>query len=145
MSATDQGVAAGTPLTPYELAMALDAYARDLRDSADATHGYTESFAVKKTDIAPNTGAAVAARRIILNGDVSSVEGWSITETTGAAAAKVSLLDGNNASAEVIATIGLASAASSNVFVPRRGIEVFTGRVFLLVTAGSVQGVLYWR
>lgn len=100
---------------------------------------------MKKTDIAANTAGAVAASRQILGGDVLAVMGWTIAESTGAAVAKVRLRDGNNASAEVIATIALPTNGSSIVVVPRHGIEVFTGRVFLEVAAGSVEGVLYWR
>lgn len=145
MSAISGESGGAAPLSPYDQAELGRLLTIALTDPAGAERGYSESFSMKKTDIAANTAGAVAASRQILGGDVLAVMGWTIAESTGAAVAKVRLRDGNNASAEVIATIALPTNGSSIVVVPRHGIEVFTGRVFLEVAAGSVEGVLYWR
>ena len=116
-----------------------------LSDPAERSEGYTESFAHKKTDIAyPGTGA-VTGNKGILGGDVRAITGWAIRETTGAAAATIRLRDGSAAIGEVIAPLGL--AANGFAFFPPmgKGIEVATGKVFLEVVAGSVEGVIYWR
>lgn len=124
----------------------LEHYVRRMLESpADMSRGYTEAYDYKKTDLAyPNTGA-VSGSRLALNGDVRALGGWALRETTGAAVATVRLRDGSAVNAEVLAVIGIA-AAGVNFFPPYgRGIEVATGKIFLEVVAGSLEGVLYWR
>lgn len=70
--------------------------------------------------------------------------GWSFTESTGGAAAKVRLHDGTSTAGKVLGTIGLASGASSNVTLPVDGIEITTGAIFAEVVSGSVEGGVYW-
>ena len=144
MPATNEGPAR-TPALVVD-AFELDHYMRELYSPpVGEGRGYTEQFGTKKTDIAPNPGTAITASRIILGGDVRELSGWTIRETTGAAAATIRLRDGNNAQSEVIAVLGLPAAGSSIIFPTARNIEVATGRVFVEVVAGSVEGVIYWR
>lgn len=129
-------------VTPGE----LEHYYRELLSPpAHEGRGYTEVFDWKKTDMSAGTAAAIVASRQILGGDVRSVGGWAVSETTGAAAAAVRLHDGNGAAGEVIARISVPSGGMSFVLVHGKGIEVTTGRVFLEVVSGSVEGVLFWR
>lgn len=144
MSITNQGPAAMPVLvvTPDELVH----HVRELLNQPAAEgRAYTQDFSTKKTDIAyPQTGATTTSHQI-LGGDVSAVTGWAIRETTGAAVATVRIRDGSSTAGEVIAPIGL--AANGFAFMPPlgHGIEVATGRLFLEVVAGSVEGVIYWR
>lgn len=107
--------------------------------------GYSERFGWKKTDLAANPATAVTASRQVLGGDVREIGGWSITETTGAAVASVRIRDGSAAIAEVVARISLAASGGSFIMPTTKGIEIATGRIFLEVIAGSVEGVIYWR
>lgn len=124
----------------------LEHRVRDILGSAAyLSEGYSEDFGSKKTDLNyPGTGA-VTASKVVLGGDVRAITGWSLRETTGAAIATVRLRDGSAVIGEVIAPITL--AASGFAFFPPigRGIEVATGKVFVEVVAGSVEGVIYWR
>lgn len=106
---------------------------------------YTQDFTYKKTDIAATPAGAVAASRQVLAGDVHSVCGWCITETTGAAAAQFRLLDGSAVGNEVIGSAKLAQGTTNAVTFSDHGVEVYTGRIFLQVVAGSIEGVIYWR
>jgi hypothetical protein len=124
----------------------LEEYVRRMLESpADESRGYSQAYDYKKTDLAyPGTGAVVASKAV-LPGDVLAIGGWALRETTGAAVATVRLRDGSAAINEVIAPITI--AAGGFVFFPPygRGIEVATGKVFLEVVAGSLEGVIYWR
>ena len=106
---------------------------------------YGESFSWNKTDIAGGVGVAVTASRIVINGDVRAIGGWALAETTNAATASLRLHDGNNANGEVLVRINLAINESTRDIMPIHGIRVFTGRVFVEILSGSVEGVIYWR
>lgn len=100
----------------------------------------------ERTDISAGVAGAVnASRQVLAGGDVEELIGWSLRETTGAAAAEMRLRDGNSAAGEVLAVVGLAANTSSFVFASGRGVRVLTGRVFLEVVSGSVEGVVYWK
>lgn len=124
----------------------LEHRVRDILGSAaHLSEGYSESFGYKKTDLNyPGTGA-VAANHQVLGGDVRAIAGWAIRETTGAAVATVRLRDGSTATGEVIAPVGIAAGGFAFFQPIGKGIEVATGKVFLEVVAGSVEGVIYWR
>lgn len=97
-----------------------------------------------KTDIATSPAGAVTASRQVLGGDVTELVGWALAETTGLSPAAVRLRDGNSAAGEVLARINLAANESARDTFTTRGIRVFTGRVYLEVVSGSVEGVVYW-
>lgn len=118
---------------------------RLLTDPAYDSSGYSESYEYKKTDISGGVAQAVTGSRGVLGGDVLALGGWCLRETTGAAAAAVRIHDGSTANNELLATIGIPSATSSIVIPRGKGIEVSTGKLFLAVVSGSVEGVLYWR
>lgn len=100
----------------------------------------------RKTDLGQNPGAAVAGSRLVLaGGDVRRLLGWAITETGGVAVASVRLRDSQDASGEVIARINLAAGGSNIALAGLPGVKISTGRIFLEVIAGSVEGVLYWH
>lgn len=118
---------------------------RMLDDTGEVDRGYTQSFSWRKTDFSRFVNGAVTTNRAILGGDVSSIGGWSVAETTGTAGAAIRLHDGQNITGEAIVRINLAANESTRDLFPRKGIECYTGRVFLEVISGSVEGVLYWR
>lgn len=124
--------ASGPGATPTEV---------DVDIHLDANHeGY------RKTDISGQVAQPVTTNIAVLQGgDVHALMGWSLRETTGAAAAAIRLHDGNSAATEVIATIALASGTSVTFLTHGRGIRVDRGRIFLEWLSGSVEGVLYWR
>lgn len=144
MSATND-TAARMPLlvtTPHE----IREYVREiLGEGGDSIGAYTEEFSWRKTDLGANPGTAVAASRQVLGGDVRAVCGWSVAETTGTAGAIVRLHDGSQTTGEVFTRINLVANESVRDIWPGKGIRCFTGRVFLEVVSGSVEGVLYWR
>lgn len=99
----------------------------------------------KKTDISAGIAGAVGASRLVLPGGVAvGFAGWSLRETTGTTAAVVRFHDGINATTELLATVALASAASNVYRYDGQGVELATGRIFLEVVSGSVEGVVYW-
>lgn len=69
--------------------------------------------------------------------------GWSVRETSGAAAAVVVLHDGTDATGGRAAEIGLASAGSVTVAIPPPGLW-FRDGVFAEVVAGAVRGELWY-
>lgn len=138
----DRGNAPVLVVTAHE----LGEYLRDLESSpAEGERAYTQANSWKKTDIASTPGGAITAGRVILGGDVRVVGGWSVVETTGAAAAVARLWDGRNANGELITPWSIASAGQSLIAPTGRGIEVSTGGLFVSVTSGSIAGVIYWR
>lgn len=99
----------------------------------------------KKTDISPTIAGAVSASRVVLSGgNVVGFAGWSLRETTGTAAAVCRFHDGANVATEVLATVALASAASAIYRYDGQGVECATGRIFLEIVSGSIEGVVYW-
>ena len=104
-----------------------------------------ESFAWKKTDIGPSVAAAVVASRQVLGGDVRALCGWSVAETTGAASAAIRFHDGSSATGEVFTRINLVANESNREYFTKDGVRCFTGRIYLEVISGSVEGVIYWR
>jgi hypothetical protein len=90
-----------------------------------------------------NPSPATAAQQLVAV-EARVLLGWSFTEATGSAAAKIRLHDGTSALGKVVGTIGLASGASSNVTLPVDGVQITTGAIFLEVVSGSVEGGAYW-
>lgn len=115
-----------------------------LADPARNDHSYTDLFTGNKTDLGATPAAAVAASRVVLNSDVHAILGWAICETTGTASAAVRLIDGNASNGEVFARINLVQGESVRDWYIPKGIRCFTGRLFLQVLSGSVEGVVYW-
>ena len=96
-------------------------------------------------DLGANPATAVTASRQVLGGgDVSRLLGWSIRETTGTGTAVFRLRDGNNANASVLANANFAANESIRDFWFPAGIHVATGRIFLEIVSGSIEGVLYY-
>lgn len=114
-------------------------------DSDSLNSAYSERFTWKKTDIATSPGAAITASRQVLAGDVRAIGGWGFAETTGTAGASLRLRDGNSATGEVFIRVNLASNESTRDYFPKDGVHCLTGRVFIEVLSGSVEGVIYWR
>lgn len=77
-----------------------------------------------------------------LSGVSALLMGWTWRETTGAAAADIDILDGNDANGAVVATINLNSGQSCRENAPGRGIYLQAGP-FLRVNAGTVRGSLW--
>lgn len=74
---------------------------------------------------------------------VSALTGWSITESTGSAAAKIKLFDGTKTGTRLLATISLASGASSHVSLADSA-SLSNNGIFLEVVSGSVEGSVRW-
>ncbi len=144
MSATNQG-GASQPLLVVDINDIVHAERERLAGKLEWYEAYTADYTWEKTDIASVPGGAQAASRLILGGDVHAFCGCELTETTGLAAAQVRLLDGSAAGNEVILGVKIAQATTF-IFPPSdHGVRVYTGRIFLQVVSGSVEGVIYWR
>lgn len=99
----------------------------------------------KKTDISPGIAGSLTASRLVLpGGDVVGFLGWSLRETSGTAAVSVRFHDGINPLTEVLATVAIPAAGSSVYRYDGQGVECATGRIFLEVVAGQLEGVVYW-
>lgn len=99
-----------------------------------------------KVDIAPNVAGAVTSSRLVIgSGDVRSLIGWSIRETTGNAVANFRLHDGTSAANEVLANANLNQNESIRDIWYPWGIVVNTGSMWLEVITGSIEGVLYYN
>lgn len=144
MAANDNAPAYG-PVLVVSLSEVRD-YIREQEGSSEGQHGgYSEDFTTRKTDMSASVDGAIGASRVILGGDVRSVMGWAVAETTGAAGAALRLHDGGIATGEQFARINLAANESNREFFTPKGIRCSTGRVFLEIISGSVEGVLFWR
>ena len=97
-----------------------------------------------KTDLAAQTGGTVSASRTVIAGDVCEFHGYAIRETTGAGAATLRLRDGN-AVGELLLPLSLAAGEADQQHISPHGVAVETGKIFLELIAGSVEGVIYWR
>lgn len=70
--------------------------------------------------------------------------GYSMIESTGAAAATVNIYNGADASGQLVATIALASGASTTKHFGDLGVECDTG-LYVDVATGSVKGSIWFR
>lgn len=70
--------------------------------------------------------------------------GWSVRESTGAAAAGFDLYDGHDATGSLLGTCALAAGAESQRTLFSEGVDVTAG-LYLSVTSGAVHGVVYVR
>lgn len=143
MSATNQGPAA-TPVLVVDVDE-LAAYVHDMIANPERSgKSYSDIFTGNKTDIATAPGGAVTASRIVINSDVHAILGWAFAETTGTAGATIRIHDGSSATGEVFARINLTSNESVRDWYIPKGIRCFTGRIFIEIISGSVEGVIYW-
>jgi hypothetical protein len=143
MSATNQGPAA-TPVLIVD-ALELAEYIRHyLADPERNNASYTDIFSANKTDLAATPGGAVAASRLVLNTDVHAIVGWSVAETSGTTPAAIRLIDGATNTGEVFTRINLLASESVRDWYIPKGVRCSTGRMFLQVISGSVEGVVYW-
>lgn len=98
-----------------------------------------------KSDLSLTLGGVVTASRAdIAAGNAYEFMGWSIRETTGSATAAFRLRDGD-VNGEVIANANLAANESIRDLFAPNGVRVNTGRIYLQVLSGSIEGVVYWR
>lgn len=95
---------------------------------------------IQLTDLVavPIKTGAVSGGLLGRNAHVTTVV---LAETTGAAAASVDVIDGNDASGPVILPIRLAQGTSVSLSLGRPGVPFGTG-VYLRVNSGSVVGSL---
>lgn len=144
MSATS-GAAAATPLLIVDVDELTAHIRRLIADPNLGGGSYTDIFTGNKSDFSQiQPGGAVNASGVIINTGVHAVLGWAACETTGTNNAQVRIHDGNSAQGEVFARINLLPNESVRDWYIPRGIRCFTGRLFLEVIAGSVEGVVYW-
>lgn len=105
-------------------------------------------MAARVASFAP-TGTSKLLEFILPNsgkpGVPSSLLGWSVTESTGSAKAQIRLHDGENSSAPILASqINLAQGESIRDWFGDESIEIVSGKVYLEVISGSVEGAIYW-
>ncbi|HVD03182.1 MAG TPA: hypothetical protein VNF75_03480 [Candidatus Dormibacteraeota bacterium] len=70
--------------------------------------------------------------------------GFSLRETTGAAAATVDIYDGGGTGGTLVAALDLAQGASDQLWLGDNGVLMVQG-IYLSVVAGSVRGAVYAR
>lgn len=70
--------------------------------------------------------------------------GWSVFESTGAAVASATLLNGTTSAADVASGFSLAAGGNSNSGPTTRGVMLERG-LFLNILAGSVTGAIFYR
>lgn len=85
---------------------------------------------------------ALAAGGVLISGRGVMLVGWSVIETTGAAAAEVDLFDGHDASGTPVAYVSLSASQSSREALPRPGLALERGLWVQWIT-GSTKGVLW--
>lgn len=96
-------------------------------------------------DLSAGNSLAVAASRAAIGGAVATLLGWSVAESTGAAAASARLYDGSSPGGGLLAVISLAAGAAQTETLVHPGVLVETGKIYLDIVAGSILGVLYVR
>lgn len=96
------------------------------------------------TDLSAGVGAAVAASRQVLAGDVCELLGLTVRESTGAAVASLSLHDGSSNAGALVAIVAIAAGGYASPTLPDCGVRVQTGKLYLNIIAGSVAGCVYW-
>lgn len=69
--------------------------------------------------------------------------GWAFEETTGAASAECSLIDGSSAGGPTIVPISLSAGESTRDLMGKPGLRVRAG-VYLHVFSGSVRATIYY-
>lgn len=84
----------------------------------------------------------VTTLSINLVGRAALLLGYTIRETTGAAAADIDILDGNDFNGAVVATVTLLAGQSLRDNMPGDGIYCQSGP-FLRINSGSVRGALW--
>jgi hypothetical protein len=144
MAANDQGAAA-TPLLIVNLRDISERARKWIAGDLEWFDDYEADFSYEKTDIGATPAVAVNASRQVLGGDVHSFIGVNVTETTGAAGAQFRLLDGSAVGAMVIHSAQVAQKTTYSYFTSDHGIRVQTGRIFIQIISGSLEGVVYWR
>ena len=87
-------------------------------------------------------GATAAGERLVSGPAI--LLGYSIRESTGAAAAAVRLRNGADATGAIVATIGLAASGSDTQMPTDPGLICDVG-VWLEVVSGSVEGSVHVR
>lgn len=102
-------------------------------------------YRARPVDIAASPGGAVGASRQVISGGASHLVGWSLAETTGAAAAVIRLRDGKGATDQVLATIRIPSGQCLPFALEHHGLCIETGNLWLEWVSGSVEGVLWVR
>jgi hypothetical protein len=84
-----------------------------------------------------NTGALIINKETLL-------AGWSLVEPTGTVPAACTLYDGGDAGGQPLAYITLTAGESTRDLFTAPGLYCTRG-LFVAVTAGSVQGVMWLR
>lgn len=75
---------------------------------------------------------------------VNNIFGWSVTEATGDAKAKVRLWDGTSSEGLYITTITLEANESTRDFLPDQSPTLYNDAIYLEIVSGEVEGcVLY--
>lgn len=99
---------------------------KETRDSLRIT-------AARYATLYPNSLHATSPGRLV---------GWSIRETSGAAPATVTIYDGREATANILAVVNLLAGVSSTIGLPGSGVSFGDG--LYVAGTGAVAGALYF-
>lgn len=77
-----------------------------------------------------------------VTGGPTALCGWSLRNTSAAAAAQIDLYDGADATGQLVATITLAASESTRDYLPSPGVTCRRG-VYADAVSGSVAGAVW--
>lgn len=94
--------------------------------------------AVRPIPFGPLTNAGVT-----LSGRGCYLAGWSLIETTGAAAAEVDIFDGHDATGVAVAFVSMTASQSTRESLAHPGIALESGLFVVVLAGGTAKGVLW--
>ncbi|HEX3513864.1 MAG TPA: hypothetical protein VHT26_07685 [Trebonia sp.] len=113
-------------------------------DVYGASGGPSDSIVGSGSDrvrVIGSTGISASKQLINMQGRLL---GWTVTESTGAAAASVRLWDGASNGGQLVVPVKVATGTTITQGPTDPGIDIEQG-VYLEVTAGSADVVIYFR
>lgn len=118
----------------------IEPWLAELRRTITSSNTINERGAHRVTVPAVAGGAAAADVKASTVGN--QLKGFNLRETTGAGIATVRILDGTDASADLVVAITLAANESVRDWFSERGIALLNGCYVQRVT-GTVEGAVY--
>lgn len=78
-----------------------------------------------------------------LSGQAGTLRGWSVRETSGAAAARFRLFDGSSTGGQLICDVALAAGGSTVIWLGDEGVVLGAG-LFYSLDAGALSGAAWY-
>lgn len=99
----------------------------------------------QKSDIAATiAGNVTVPGRLVVPNSCRVLLGWCVCEQSGSAAVKFRIRDGD-ANGAVFCTVTIAQGASAvPVFLGDQALICNTGKLFLEITTGTLEGAIWW-